>query len=93
MRVITLTVDETQQAQVVWSPDLAVFLRLYVIQAIANSDLIDLEEVPAGTPGGTGINSVSFTGSIAQTAAAVPGVSATSIIGCQLKVQGGKLVI
>ena len=61
--------------------------------SIANSDLIDLEEVPAGTPGGTGINSVSFTGSIAQTAATVPGVSATSIIGCQLKVQGGKLVI
>ena len=32
MKTITLTVDETQQAQVVWSSDLAVYFRLYTIQ-------------------------------------------------------------
>ena len=33
MQIITLSVDPTQQAQVVWSPDLNCFLRLYAIQS------------------------------------------------------------
>ena len=33
MKIITLSVDPTQQAQVVWSPDLNCFLRLYAIQS------------------------------------------------------------